>query len=104
VRHHAAVADGEVGALRAFRAGLYACLGRRRLVFNHVLPGAPGAGPAWDGISEDWFDSAEALQAALASPAGQAVAADAPNFVDPGTVQLLVVEEEEMTSPPGPAR
>ena len=73
--------------------------GLTRLVFNYAQPDAAGAPPACDGISEDWFESVEALGAAFASPAGQAVAADAPNFLDLGRVQMLVVEEEEMTAP-----
>src|ERR671932_318858 len=49
--------------------------GLRRLVLNDPLPTADGAPAACDGIAEDWFDSPEALQAALASPEGQTVAA-----------------------------
>ncbi|MFN8516898.1 MAG: EthD family reductase [Chloroflexia bacterium] len=54
--------------------------GLRRLVFNYALPGMDGTAPEYDGVSEDWFESAEAMQAAFGSPAGQAVFADAPNF------------------------
>ena len=77
--------------------------GLRRLVFNYGLLDETGGAPAYDGISEDWFDNAEALQAAFASPAGQAVAADTPNVADPSHVRLLVVEEEEVSIPTGSA-
>ncbi len=68
--------------------------GLQRLVFNYAQPGMDGAPPEYDGISEDWFESAEAMQAAFGSPAGQAVFADSPNFLDMGRLRLLVVEED----------
>jgi hypothetical protein len=44
------------------------------------------------------------MGAALASPEGQAVAADVPNFLDPSRSALLVVdEEEEVPLPTGSA-
>jgi uncharacterized protein (TIGR02118 family) len=70
--------------------------GLRRLVFNYALPGMDGAAPEYDGVSEDWFESAEAMQAAFASPAGQAIFADAPHFLDMGRLRMFVVEEEEV--------
>jgi uncharacterized protein (TIGR02118 family) len=70
--------------------------GLQRLVLNDVLPGPDGALPPCDGISEDWFDSLEAMQAAFASPAGQAVAGDAANFVDLARMQMVVVGEHEV--------
>jgi uncharacterized protein (TIGR02118 family) len=45
--------------------------GLQRLVFNYAQPGMDGAPPEYDGISEDWFESAEAMQTAFGSPAGQ---------------------------------
>jgi len=71
--------------------------GLRRLVLNRVLPDPTGSPPAWDVVAEDWFDGPEAMQAALASPEGQAVQADAHNFLDMSKLQLLVVQEEEVT-------
>ena len=56
--------------------------GLGRLVVNWVLPDPNGPPPAYDAVAEDWFDDAAALGAALASPEGQAVAADTPNFLD----------------------
>jgi uncharacterized protein (TIGR02118 family) len=71
--------------------------GLRRLVFNYAQPALDGAEPEFDGISEDWFESAEAMQAAFGSPAGQAVFADAPHFLDMGRLRMFMVEEEEIT-------
>ena len=88
--------------LRDTHAPLVARLpGLRRLVVNHVLPDPGGAAPAYDAISEDWFDSPEALQAALASPEGQAVNADAPNLLDLARLQFFVVQEEDVALPGG---
>jgi uncharacterized protein (TIGR02118 family) len=73
--------------------------GLRRLVFNYGRSDETGGAPAYDGVSEDWFESAEALQLAFASPQGGAVAADAPNFLDVSRIQTLVVEEDELEVP-----
>ena len=70
--------------------------GLRRLVLNDVLPAPDGVPTACDGIAEDWFDSPAAMQAAFASAAGQAVAADAANFLDLSRLHLLVVDEREV--------
>jgi uncharacterized protein (TIGR02118 family) len=67
--------------------------GLQRLVVNYVVPGPDGAAPSYDAVAEDWFESAEAMQAALASPEGQAVYADAQNFTDMDRLAMLVVRE-----------
>jgi uncharacterized protein (TIGR02118 family) len=72
--------------------------GLQRLVMNHVLGSADGAPPPYDAISEDWFESAEVMQAAFSGPQGQALAADVPNFVDPAQLGLLIVEEVEVVA------
>jgi uncharacterized protein (TIGR02118 family) len=77
--------------------------GLRRLMLNWVLPDPNQPPPAYDAVSEDWFDDAAAMGAALATPEGQAVAADMPNFLDPSRVALLVVEEEDVPLPTGSA-
>ena len=77
--------------------------GLRRLVVSRVLPDPNGAPPAFDAVAEDWFDDPAAMGAAFASPEGQAVLADAPNFLDMGRLQLLVVEEEDVPLATGPA-
>ena len=70
--------------------------GLQRLILNDVVPVPGGASLTCDGISEDWFESPEAMQAAFASPEGQAVAADAANFLDLTRMQMLVVDEHEV--------
>ena len=70
--------------------------GLRRLVVNHVLPDPNGPPPAYDAIAEDWFDDLAAMGAAFESPAGQAVIADAANFLDMTRLQVLAVEEVEV--------
>jgi len=75
----------------------------QRLVFNYGQSDATGGVAPYDGISEDWFESAEAMQAAFSSPAGQAVLADVPNFLDPSKIQMTVVEEDEVEIPVGSA-
>jgi uncharacterized protein (TIGR02118 family) len=67
--------------------------GLRKYVQNHPLPDAASGDPLCDGIAELWFDSAEALRAAFASPEGAATTADIPNFLDPDRVGEMVVEE-----------
>jgi uncharacterized protein (TIGR02118 family) len=56
--------------------------GLQRLILNDVLPGMDGTQSDYDGIGEDWFESSAAMQAAFASPEGQAVGADADVFLD----------------------
>lgn len=77
--------------------------GLRRLVLNLALPDPNGPPPAWDAAAEDWFDGPEAWGAALASPARQAVLADAPNFLDMTRIQFLVANEEDIPLPTGTA-
>ncbi len=75
--------------------------GLRRLVLNHIQP-VPDAPPTlWDAISEDWFESPDALQAALASPQGQAVNTDAATFLDLSKLHFFVLDEHEITLAPG---
>ena len=75
--------------------------GLRRLVANSVHPDPAGVPLDWDMVGEDWFDSAQAWQDALASPAGQAVIADSANFADLAGSRFLLVEEEEIALPTG---
>jgi uncharacterized protein (TIGR02118 family) len=77
--------------------------GVRRMVVNWVLPDPNEPPPAYDAVAEEWFDDAAAMGAALASPEGQAVAADTPNFLDPSRFAFLVVEEEDVPLPTGSA-
>jgi uncharacterized protein (TIGR02118 family) len=50
-------------------------------------------------VGEDWFDDAQAMQAAFASPEGKAVIDDTPNFVDMSRFRLMVTDEEEIPLP-----
>ncbi len=45
----------------------------------------------YEGFSELWFDSAEALAASLGSPEGKTLLADLPNFTD--SIHPLVVDD-----------
>src|ERR687890_1964382 len=76
--------------------------GLRRLVVNHVLPDPNGPPPVYDAVAEDWFDDLAAMGAAFASPEGQAVQADAANFLDMARLQVMAVEEEEIPLPTRP--
>ena len=77
--------------------------GLRRLVVNHVLPDPNGPPPAFDAVAEDWFDDLGAMGAAFESPEGQAVLADASNFLDMTRLQVLAVEEEDISLSTGTA-
>lgn len=58
----------------------------------------PGFG--YDGFSELWFDSEQALEAALESQEGRVLLADLPNFVE--SIDPLVTEEHRMLWPEVP--
>jgi uncharacterized protein (TIGR02118 family) len=67
--------------------------GLRKYIQDHVLPDPTQDDPLYDAVAELWFDSAEAFQASLASPEGQAVLADGPNYSDEDSVRVMFVEE-----------
>jgi len=75
--------------------------GPRRLVVNRVLPDPNSPPSAYDAVAEDWFDDLGAMGAAFVSPEGQAVIADAANFLDMTRLQVLAVEEENISSSTG---
>lgn len=64
--------------------------GMRRYSVNLVEPGRFAHFP-YDGFSELWFDSEQALNEALDSPEGRTLLADLPNFVE--KIDPLVVQE-----------
>jgi uncharacterized protein (TIGR02118 family) len=66
--------------------------GLAKWVQNHVIS-APGE-PACDGVGEMWFESDEAMQGALNSPAMAAAVEDAKNFLDMEKTGLVIVEEK----------
>ncbi|MFT3719223.1 EthD family reductase [Pseudorhodoferax sp.] len=67
--------------------------GMRRYSVNLIEPGRFPHFP-YDGFSELWFDSEEALNAALDSPEGRTLLADLPNFVE--KIDPLVVQDHLM--------
>ena len=73
--------------------------GLKKLVLNGVRHDANTPASACDGISEAWYDSPEAMYAALASSAAQAVAADTLNFLDVSKLQILIVDEDMVPLP-----
>jgi uncharacterized protein (TIGR02118 family) len=73
--------------------------GLRRLSIAWAMHDPDGQPPPCDAIAEDWFDDAAAFGAALASPEGQAVAADAANYLDMSRFGILIGSEEEIRLP-----
>ena len=65
----------------------------RRYSVNLLEPGRFPNFP-YDGFSELWFDSEQALQASLESPEGRTLLADLTNFVE--KIDPLLVEEHQM--------
>jgi uncharacterized protein (TIGR02118 family) len=61
----------------------------RRFEAARVVATPDGAEPPYYRIAELWFDSAEEMQASLATPAGQAPGADVPNFATGGATVLI---------------
>ena len=59
---------------------------------NHVAA-APDE-PICDGIGELWFESLEAMEAALESPEMAAAVEDAQNFLDMERTGMVIVEEK----------
>jgi uncharacterized protein (TIGR02118 family) len=68
--------------------------GVRRYVQSHTLASAYAKGePLYDGIAEVWADDTEALRAMTRSPQYARVQADEANFIDRGTMGVLVTED-----------
>jgi uncharacterized protein (TIGR02118 family) len=68
--------------------------GLRKWVQNHVV-GGPGEA-ACDGVGEMWFDSDQAMNAALNSAEMGAAVEDAKNFLDMQKTSVFVVSEQTM--------
>jgi uncharacterized protein (TIGR02118 family) len=64
---------------------------------NDALVGIRGMAPSYDGITEVWSDSLEALQAELSSEAGQQafgrLGEDEAKFIDIGSSTMFLTEE-----------
>jgi len=85
-----------------------AALGLRRYVQLHTgdealnagLRASRGGPEAYDGVAELWWDSAEAMGAAVASPEGRAASTalleDERRFIDLAVSPLFVGEEHEV--------
>lgn len=63
--------------------------GLRRFEAGKVLGTADGGAAPYHLIAELYFDDAEALQNAMASPEGQAAANDVPTFASGGATMMV---------------
>jgi hypothetical protein len=81
----------------AMRARRYVQSHTVDLPVNAALAASRGALPAYDGITEVWWDGAEDLAAALATPegqeAGRALLEDERAFIDLAASSLFLTEE-----------
>jgi uncharacterized protein (TIGR02118 family) len=68
-----------------------------RWVQNHVAPADVPDAP--DGIGELWFDTDEALSAAMTSPEMGAAVEDAQKFLDMGRTYAVPVSETTVAGP-----
>lgn len=68
----------------------------RKYVLNFAITPPDGTPPPCDGFAELWFDDAQALEQAFASPEGQAAVADAENFADSKRTETFVVEQVDI--------
>jgi uncharacterized protein (TIGR02118 family) len=69
--------------------------GVRRYVQCHVVPETYGGrtAPGFDGAAELWWDSMDAMRAAMGTPEVQAALEDEKNFIDHTRVASFVTEE-----------
>ena len=82
-------------------------MGTKRYVQSHTLDSPLNDGlrssrgmlPEYDGVAEVWFESEQALMAAMSSPEGQklseALLQDEGNFIDHSKSAAFIVEEHE---------
>ena len=69
--------------------------GLRRYVQNHTAPDGKRKHPGWEAIVELYFDDWESMEAAWATPEGEAATADVAEFADLSRTTWSVVEEEK---------
>ena len=69
--------------------------GLRRYVQNHVVEDAKRKHPGWSAIVELYFDDWSTMEAAWATPEGEAATADVGEFADLSLSRWSVVEEQE---------
>jgi uncharacterized protein (TIGR02118 family) len=69
--------------------------GVRRYVQSHVVPETYGGrnAPGFDGAAELWWDSMDAMRAAMGTPELQAAVEDEKNFIDHSRVASFVTVE-----------
>jgi uncharacterized protein (TIGR02118 family) len=67
--------------------------GLRRYIQNHVAPDPSRKHPGWSAIVELYFDDWTSMEAAWATPEGQAATADVGEFADLSQTSWSVVEE-----------
>ncbi len=99
--------DLDVEAFRRYWLEVHAPLiaampGVRAYRQNHTVGSGPDVGAPLteepiDGVVEIWFDDEDAMKRAYASPEGERVLADIPNFIDRLTV--FVMREHVITGP-----
>jgi uncharacterized protein (TIGR02118 family) len=78
--------------------------GIRRYVQSHtLLSGYRKGEPAYDGIAEIWFDDTRALRALATTAPYAAVHADEANFIEAGSMGLIITEEHVIKDGPAPA-
>jgi uncharacterized protein (TIGR02118 family) len=70
--------------------------GLRKYVQGYRLPVTLPFPATHDAVAELWFDSVEALAAAMDSPQERAAAADAANFIDLARTSMVVVTERSV--------
>jgi uncharacterized protein (TIGR02118 family) len=63
--------------------------GLRRFEASRVVGTPDGGEPPYHRIAELWFDSAEAMEAAMASDEARAAVADIPNFATGGATVVV---------------
>jgi uncharacterized protein (TIGR02118 family) len=68
--------------------------GLKKFVAAQILGTPAGAAP-YQRVAELYFDSIESLQAAIASPGGQATVAHAAEISTGGTPVVLIAEDDE---------
>jgi uncharacterized protein (TIGR02118 family) len=67
--------------------------GLRKYTQHHAVPGPDGSPPLYDGVAEMWYDDAESLERAMASPEGQAAQVDAEKCMDIKRLVVMIVEQ-----------
>jgi uncharacterized protein (TIGR02118 family) len=71
--------------------------GLRRYVQSHTIDAAYRyAEPRWDGVAQLWFDSADALGAALGTQEFRALGEDGTKFIEGATMSNFVAQEYQV--------